>query len=160
MFARGRPRKGAVLRAAKPGFDSDFTLRKPRRKIPMHRSIGARLASCAIVIFTCAAVLGGCTGSGSSSGGTASGKVIKVGADRPVSGADASDGVPTKNGVLLAVADANSQHLIPGFTLEADARDDAVNGVHNPPQGAKNVESLASDSAVLGIVGPFNSNVA
>jgi branched-chain amino acid transport system substrate-binding protein len=32
--------------------------------------------------------------------------------------------------------------------------------VHNPPQGAKNVEALASDPAVVGIVGPFNSNVA
>jgi branched-chain amino acid transport system substrate-binding protein len=50
--------------------------------------------------------------------------------------------------------------MIPGFTLQAESLDDAVNGVHNPPQGQKNVQALASDPAVLGIVGPFNSNVA
>ena len=127
----------------------------------MQRSIRARLASLAIVVLACSSALSACTGSGSGSGGgAASGTVIKIGADLPVSGADASDGVPTKNGVLLAVQDANAQHLIPGFTLEADPLDDAVNGVHNPPQGQKNVQALASDPAVIGIVGPFNSNVA
>jgi len=68
--------------------------------------------------------------------------------------------VPTKHGVELAVIEANKRNLIPGFTLQADILDDAVNGVHNPSQGAKNVQAFASDDAVLGIVGPFNSNVA
>jgi branched-chain amino acid transport system substrate-binding protein len=133
----------------------------------MQRSIGAHLASYAAVVFTCSALLGGCSGSNSSgssssaSGTTAaSGTVITIGADLPLSGGDASDGVPTKNGVLLAIKDANDQHLVPGFTIAADPRDDAVNGVHDPGQGAKNVQSLASDNTVLGIVGPFNSNVA
>jgi branched-chain amino acid transport system substrate-binding protein len=127
----------------------------------MQRLMRARCASFAAVVLACSLAFGGCTGSTSGSGqNAASGTVIKIGADLPVSGADASDGVPTKNGVLLAVQDANDQHLIPGFTLEADPLDDAVNGVHNPPQGAKNVEALASDAAVVGIVGPFNSNVA
>ena len=129
----------------------------------MQRLMRARLASFAAVGLICSAALGGCTGS-SSGGNTntnaASGNVIKIGADLPISGADASDGVPTKNGVLLAAQDANARHLIPGFTVEADVLDDAVNGVHNPPQGAKNVQALASDNGVIGIVGPFNSNVA
>src|ERR1700736_181841 len=101
----------------------------------MQRLMRARFASFAAVVLTCSLAFGGCTGSTSSSGqNAASGTVIKIGADLPVSGADASDGVPTKNGVLLAVQDANDQHLIPGFTLEADPLDVAVNGVHNPPQ--------------------------
>ena len=125
--------------------------------IHMQRSVRARLAPFGAIVFACSALLGaGCNGSGPAGGGN----VIKIGADLPVSGADASDGVPTKNGVLLAVQVANAQHMIPGFTIEADALDDAVNGVHNPPQGAKNVQALASDPAVVGIVGPFNSNVA
>ncbi len=125
----------------------------------MQRSMRARLAPFAAVISACF-LLAACTGSGSGGGQTASGNVIKIGSDLPVSGADASDGVPTQNGVQLAVKVANDQHLIPGFTLQADSLDDAVNGVHNPPQGAKNVQALASDPAVVGIVGPFNSNVA
>jgi len=131
----------------------------------MQRSIWAHLASYAAVVLTCSVVLGGCSGSnnagsGSSGGTAASGTVITIGADLPLSGGDASDGVPTKNGVLLAVKDANDQHLVPGFTIAADPRDDAVNGVHDPNQGNQNVQSLANEPSVLGIVGPFNSNVA
>jgi branched-chain amino acid transport system substrate-binding protein len=77
-----------------------------------------------------------------------------------LSGGDASDGVPTENGVKLAAIDANKLHLIPGYTIQTDILDDAVNGVHSPSQGVKNIQSLASDSAVMGVVGPFNSNVA
>jgi branched-chain amino acid transport system substrate-binding protein len=128
--------------------------------------IDARRASiAALVALTIGAA--GCSnsnsGSSSSSGaasGGAQGTVIKIGADLPISGADASDGVPTKHGVELAVIDANKRNLVPGFTLQADILDDAVNGVHDPNQGAKNIQAFASDSAVLGIVGPFNSNVA
>ena len=40
------------------------------------------------------------------------------------------------------------------------ALDDAVNGVHNPEQGAKNAQAFIADPAVLAVVGPFNSNVA
>jgi branched-chain amino acid transport system substrate-binding protein len=129
----------------------------------MQRSMRARIASFATVLFVCAVGLAACSGSGSSgsgANGAASGNVIKIGADLPVSGADASDGVPTKNGVLLAVQIANAEKLVPGFTFEADPLDDAVNGVHDPGQGEKNIQALASDPAVVGIVGPFNSNVA
>src|SRR5579864_1183966 len=119
----------------------------------MQRLMRARFASFAAVVLTCSFTLAGCTGGGPSN-------VIKIGADLPVSGADASDGVPTKNGVLLAVQDANRLNLAPGFTFEADPLDDAVNGVHDPAQGAKNIQALAGDPAVVGIVGPFNSNVA
>jgi branched-chain amino acid transport system substrate-binding protein len=129
---------------------------------------GAHRASIAALLTL--ALAAGCSnssgGSSSTSSGTsgsssvAQGNVIKIGADLPISGADASDGVPTKHGVELAVIEANKRNLVPGFTLQADVLDDAVNGVHDPNQGAKNIQAFASDSAVLGIVGPFNSNVA
>ncbi|TAM61761.1 branched-chain amino acid ABC transporter substrate-binding protein [bacterium] len=86
-------------------------------------------------------------------------QVIKIGVDLPVSGADASDGIPTQNGAALAVEEANA-HAPKGFKFEVDALDDAVGGVHNPQQGATNIRSLAADAAVMGVVGPFNSNVA
>jgi len=118
-----------------------------------------------IVGVAVAVALGGCSQStaptsSSSSSSTATGNIIKVGVDFPLSGADASDGIPSKNGVLLAVADANKAHLIPGYTIQADVLDDAVNGVHDPAQGVKNIQSFANDAAVVGVVGPFNSNVA
>jgi branched-chain amino acid transport system substrate-binding protein len=122
-----------------------------------------RLSIAALLALTLGAT--GCSNSSGGSGtasstGSAQGNIIKIGADLPISGADASDGVPTKHGVELAVIEANKRNLVPGFTFQAYVLDDAINGVHNPSQGAKNVQAFASDDAVLGIVGPFNSNVA
>ena len=40
-------------------------------------------------------------------------------------------------------------------------QDDALNGVHDPQTGAaNNADTLVADAAVVGMVGPFNSNVA
>jgi branched-chain amino acid transport system substrate-binding protein len=88
------------------------------------------------------------------------GGVIKIGIDLPVSGADASTGIPTQNGALLAIDQANAKGLPGGFKLEAAPLDDAVQGKHDPAQGAQNVKTFAADAAVLGVVGPFNSSVA
>jgi len=124
----------------------------------MQRFRRARLALFAAIVLTSANSLAACSGASNSS--APSGTVIKIGSDLPISGADASDGIPTKNGVQLAVQDANARNMAPGFTFEAESLDDAVNGIHDPAQGAKNIQSLASDPAVVGVVGPFNSNVA
>jgi hypothetical protein len=97
-------------------------------------------------------------------GSTFSGDTIKIAVDLPTSGGDASDGIPTRNGVELAIAQANDKGgvTIGGKTykLEMYALDDAVNGIHNPDQGVKNVQQFIADPAVLAMVGPFNSNVA
>jgi branched-chain amino acid transport system substrate-binding protein len=85
---------------------------------------------------------------------------IKIGVDLPMSGGDASNGIPTNNGVVLAVEEANAKGLPGGITLQVYTLDDAVQGVHDPAQGAQNIKTFVSDSAVLGVVGPFNSNVA
>src|SRR6202022_4843911 len=90
---------------------------------------------------------------------------IKIGIDLPVSGADASDGQPTQNGAKLAVKLAGkvcgaSSHTDACFSLASFPLDDAVNGVHDVGQGAKNVQQFVADSSVLGMVGPFNTSVA
>jgi branched-chain amino acid transport system substrate-binding protein len=104
----------------------------------------------------------GTSSTGGSSSATSSGaSVIKIGIDLPVSGADASDGQPTANGVILAVEEANKRGFAGGkYKLEAELLDDAVQGKHDPAAGAQNVKTFISDSAVLAMVGPFNSNVA
>jgi branched-chain amino acid transport system substrate-binding protein len=79
----------------------------------------------------------------------------------PVSGADATNGIPTRNGVILALEEINANpKLSGGLKFEMSALDDAVQGVHDPAQGAQNIKTFIADSSVLGIVGPFNSNVA
>ena len=109
--------------------------------------------------FVTAVAIAGCaqssSGDPSSSGGT-----ITIGVDLPVSGADASDGIPTANAIKLAVKDANDGKLVPGFTLAVNVLDDTVNGVHDPVKGATNFKTFVTDPTVLGVIGPLNSNVA
>jgi branched-chain amino acid transport system substrate-binding protein len=101
-------------------------------------------------------LVGGLAACGSSS--TAGNKgTIKIGVDLPESGNETSNGIPTLNGVKFAVQEAGS---IKGFTLAVQNKDDAVNGVHDAQKGVQNVRDLVADSAVLAMVGPFNSAVA
>ena len=90
------------------------------------------------------------------SGGTP----IKIGIEFPLSGGAASHGIPSDNGAKLAIQEANKAGVPGGFTFVADDLDDAVQGTHDPAQGAQNTKTFISDSAVLAMIGPFNSNVA
>ena len=122
----------------------------------------------AVAATALAAVLAACTNSTSTtstSGGSAepaaAGQTIKIGVDLPVSGADASIGIPTQNGVVLAVEEANKNGFAGGkFKLDTSLLDDAVQGKHDPAAGAQNVKTFIADSSVLAMIGPFNSNVA
>ena len=124
------------------------------------RRSSAVLALALIILSACQT--GGSTtpsasASGSGGGGGSKG-TIKIGIDLPLSGGETTNGEPTANGVKLALKDAGG--VAGGYTVELDIRDDAVNGVHNPDQGATNVQALVADDSVVGMVGPFNSNVA
>ena len=92
-------------------------------------------------------------------GAAMAGKTIKIGVDLPMSGGEAPNGEPTNNGVLLAIEDANRAGGYKGMKFEEVLKDDAVNGVHDPAQGAKNVQELLADPAVVALVASFNSNV-
>jgi len=83
---------------------------------------------------------------GTSGGGTANKGTIKIGVDLPESGAEASDGIPTLNGVKYAVQTAGT---VEGFTIEVSNLDDAVNGVHDPQKGAQNLQQFVNDPKVL-----------
>lgn len=103
---------------------------------------------------------GGGGASGSPSGSGRASGTVKIGVDLPLSGAEVANGVPTRQGVELAVKEANDAGGVGGYTVELNVQDDAVNGVHNPDQGATNANNLIADEAVVAMVGPFNSNVA
>jgi branched-chain amino acid transport system substrate-binding protein len=81
---------------------------------------------------------------------------VKIGIELPMTGGEAPNGVPTANGVALAL----SQVQVPGFTVTINQQDDALNGKHDANTGAKNMQTLANDAAVLFVVGPYNSSVA
>ncbi|MGH7707508.1 MAG: branched-chain amino acid ABC transporter substrate-binding protein, partial [Vulcanimicrobiaceae bacterium] len=97
---------------------------------------------------------------GSAGAAFAADKVIKIGSSLPTSGGETSQGLPTQQGALLAVEQYNAKGLPDGYKFEFDALDDAVQGVHNPAQGAQNMRTFIADPEVLGVVAAFNSNVA
>jgi branched-chain amino acid transport system substrate-binding protein len=100
------------------------------------------------------------TSQASSVSSAASGSTtIKIGIDLPVSGADASTGIPTRNGAVQAIEEAAAT-APGGVVFTAYDLDDAVQGAHDPAQGAQNTRAFVSDDAVLAMVGPFNSSVA
>ncbi len=117
-----------------------------------------RLASM-VAIAAIAVATGACAPSGAPSSASQPG-VIKIGVSLPITGVDASDGLPAAEAVKLAVADANARGLVPGFTLQTVVLDDVVNGIHNAKRGGENIQHLNDDPAVLGVIGPLNSDVA
>jgi branched-chain amino acid transport system substrate-binding protein len=107
------------------------------------------------------AALAGCSSpSTTSQSSSGSENVVKLGVDLPVSGADASDGIPIRNAVVEAVEDANAKGVPGGIRFSVYDLDDAVQGKHDPAQGAQNLKTFVADDAVLAVIGPFNSNVA
>ena len=98
--------------------------------------------------------------SGTSSASSDAGSAIKIGIDMPLSGADAATGIPTRNGSVLAIEETNAKAAPNGLRFVAYDLDDAVQGAHDPAQGAQNAKSFVADAAVLGMIGPFNSSVA
>ena len=94
---------------------------------------------------------------GGTSGGSGSKGEIDIASDLPVSGADASSGLPTQQGAQFAVTRAAT---VRGYTIKFVPFDDAVNGVHDAQKGVQNVQAMLSNTKILGMVGPFNSGVA
>ena len=111
----------------------------------------AAIAAFAIVAVAC--------GGGGSGGGSGSGSkgTISIGVDLPESGAAASSGLPTLDGVKFAVQKAGGS--IDGWTLTVENRDDAVGGSYNADKGVQNVTDLINNNNVVAMVGPFNSAV-
>ncbi|HET7722601.1 MAG TPA: branched-chain amino acid ABC transporter substrate-binding protein [Acidimicrobiales bacterium] len=92
------------------------------------------------------------TGGGASQGT----KVVKIGVIAPLSGDLTATGTGIQNSVELAIRQANEKNKVPGWRIELAAEDDAA----KPDVGAQAAAKLASDSAVVGVVGTYNSSVA
>jgi branched-chain amino acid transport system substrate-binding protein len=106
-------------------------------------------------LFVGAFIAAACS-TGGSGGGTSKGEII-IASDLPTSGADRASGRGPEAGTAFAVSQYST---IKGFTITHKPYDDAVNGVHDPQKGAQNVTDMCNNNKILGMVGPFNSNVA
>jgi len=104
--------------------------------------VGAALAAAAIVVSAC--------------GGSGGNKTITIGISLPLSGSDLASAGPARDGALLAIKD----FTLAGYTIKTTILDHAVNGIHDPQQGSKDMTTLVSDATVVGVVGPFNSSIA
>jgi branched-chain amino acid transport system substrate-binding protein len=91
-------------------------------------------------------------------GGGSGNKALKIATDLPVSGTDAAVGLPTQNGATLAVQ--QNKDLGNGYTLSIVNKNDEGTSGPDASVGAANIQALVSDSAVMAVVGPFNSGVA
>lgn len=83
-------------------------------------------------------------------------KVAKIGVIVPLVAGSTSFGIGIRNSVDLAVRQANDSNRIPGWRLEVAAEDDSS----KPDVGGRAANKLASDNAVVAVVGTFNSSVA
>ena len=91
---------------------------------------------------------------------TSAATTYKLGLDLPLSGIDGASAIPARNAVLLAIEEADRRGFPGGVRVELSDLDDAVQGKHDPAQGALNLKSFAGDPDVLAVIGPMNSNVA
>ncbi|HEU0130648.1 MAG TPA: branched-chain amino acid ABC transporter substrate-binding protein [Mycobacteriales bacterium] len=92
------------------------------------------------------------TGSGNGGGD----KIAKIGVIAPLSGDLSALGLGIKNGVDLAIKQANEAKKVPGWTLQIAPEDDTATA----NVGAQVAAKLKSDAAVVGVVGTLNSSVA
>ncbi|HEX3990987.1 MAG TPA: branched-chain amino acid ABC transporter substrate-binding protein [Acetobacteraceae bacterium] len=83
-------------------------------------------------------------------------KVVKIGADLSLTGADAENALRVKNGIVMAIDAANAKKTVKGYTFELLTLDDgtATAGQYDPAQAATNARKMVSDPAVVAAVGP------
>jgi branched-chain amino acid transport system substrate-binding protein len=86
-------------------------------------------------------------------------KVVKIGADMSLTGADAQAAIKEKNAMQMAFDDANKRHVVPGYTFDLMFLDDgtATAGQYDPAQAATNARKMVSDPDVVGSLGPMMS---
>ncbi len=87
---------------------------------------------------------------------SAADKIIKIGADLSLTGADAQGASRVKNAITMAVNAANDGHAVPGYTFELMILDDgtATAGQYDPAQAATNARKMVSDPLVVAAIGP------
>lgn len=107
-----------------------------------------RIVSLVAVLMIASLLLSACASTGS--GGT-----IKIATQSPLSGGQSAIGVDIKNGAELALEQLKGPLEDMGFKVELAPYDDQA----NPDQGVANAKNIVADTAVLCVVGHYNSGV-
>ena len=115
-----------------------------------------RLIRLAAPLVIGALVLSACGSKKESTGGGSGNKTLTLGVVAPLSGSLSAIGQGIKNGVDLAIKQANEKKTVKGYTLKLDAEDDTAKA----DVGATVAAKLVADNSVFGVVGPLNSSVA
>jgi len=122
-----------------------------RRTTRLFRLI-ATLAVALVVLGAC----GGTDDDDDAGGAADDAKTLKIGVIAPLTGDLSALGLGIRNGVDLAIQQANEEDKIPGYKLELAAEDDTA----KPDVGAQVATKLSSDDEVVAVVGTLNSSVA
>jgi branched-chain amino acid transport system substrate-binding protein len=117
---------------------------------------GRRVGSVRALVVAISLLVLACGGSGTGEEQASKGLII-VASDLPISGADASIGLPTEHGVQFAV---EQEDAVKGFRLAFVGMDDALQGRPDRGRGVQNLRQLIANPRVLGVVGPLDSSVA
>ena len=83
-------------------------------------------------------------------------KVVKVGMDLSLTGADSEGAIRIRNGIMMAIDAVNEGNGIPGYKIEPMVLDDGTStaGQYDPAQAATNARKMVSDQDVVGALGP------
>jgi branched-chain amino acid transport system substrate-binding protein len=125
-----------------------------------------RVVLSAAIVFTCAAALTGCKkeeapapkAGAPAAAAPAEAAVVKIGSASPLTGPQAHIGIDIRNGVQLAIEDANAAGVEIGgkkVKFELVAEDDEAN-----PTKATTVAQKLVDSKVAAVIGHFNSGAS
>ena len=81
----------------------------------------------------------------------AANKVVKIGVDLSLTGADAQGAIKDKDAIQMAFDAANQGNAVPGYTFEVMVLDDgtATAGQYDPAQAATNARKMVSDTDVV-----------
>ncbi len=83
-------------------------------------------------------------------------QVVKVGINLALTGADAHSATLMLHGAQLALANADRDNAVPGYSFAAASFDDATAtaGQYDPVQAATNARKMVSDKQVVAAIGP------
>jgi branched-chain amino acid transport system substrate-binding protein len=83
-------------------------------------------------------------------------KIVKIGIDLSLTGADAEDAARVRDGIIMAFDGANQGNAVPGYQFQLVTLDDgtATAGQYDPAQAATNARKMVSDPSVMAAIGP------
>jgi branched-chain amino acid transport system substrate-binding protein len=83
-------------------------------------------------------------------------KLVRIGINLPLTGADAQSAEKIKDGAIMAIDEAMARGTVGGYKIEVLILDDgtATAGQYDPAQAATNARKMVADTSVIAAIGP------